>query len=283
MTCYDYFRPQSLAGVWDLAQKYPGSRYVAGGTDLLVKIKQGTAKPQALISLRLVPELSGIEIGEKIRIGAATTITDLINHPDLGTVCPVLIRAAKRLGGPQVRNVATIGGNLCNCSPCADTALPLLILDARVVLKSTSGDREIPMHEFFRGPGESCLSSGEILGEIIIDTPSPGAKAAFMKKGRVRMDLAIASLALLLEMEGNTGKCKKARIAAGSVAPVPLRLKKVEQLFIGAVITEKMLIEAQQIAEKSVSPITDVRSTESYRRRLIGTYVKRAVGELLDK
>jgi len=252
----------------------------------MVQIKNRELQPSqstpALISLRSIPELSGIEMGEKTRIGAMATITDLIHHPELGGIFPVLIQAAKRIGSPQVRNVGTIGGNLCNCSPCADTALALLVLDARVVLKCSEGSREIPLNDFFIGPGESCLASGEVLTEILLDKPAPNSRAIFIKKGRVRMDLAIASVAVLLEMDGDTRKCKKARVAAGSVAPVPLRLKKVEELLENAVISKEMLTEAQKIAMNSVSPITDIRSTAEYRRQIVDVYIKRAVEKLLD-
>lgn len=283
MNSYDYLKPQSLSEVWELNKRFPGARYIAGGTDLMVKIKKREVKPAALISLRSIPGLSGIDIGETIRIGAMTTIADLILHLELGLIFPVLTQAARRLGGPQIRNVATIGGNLCNCSPCADTALPLLVLEARVVLKRAEGTREVQLSEFFLGPGESCLLSGEILTDILIDKPTSKIKATFKKKGRVRMDLAVASLALLLEMEGNTRKCKKARLAAGSVAPVPLRLKKVEELFENAEISEEVLNKAQKTAESSISPITDIRSSADYRRNIVGVYLKRSVQELLDR
>lgn len=282
MSGYDYFKPGSLEELWDVSKKYPHARYIAGGTDLMVKIKKRLVKPAALISLRSIPQLAGIEIGKTIRIGAATTVTDLIEHPQLSALFPVLIQAANRLGSPQIRNVATIGGNLCNCSPCADTALPLLVLDARATMISPQGSREIPLAEFFKGPGESCLLPGEILADIILDKPAPGTKAVFMKKDRVRMDLSIASLALLLEMENDNRTCKKARAAAGSAAPTPLRLTRVEQLFESAEISEAIIAEAQQLAASSVSPITDIRAAESYRRRIISVYLGRAVRELVD-
>lgn len=282
MSGYDYFKPGYLAELWDLSKKYPDARYIAGGTDLMVKIKKRLVKPAALISLRSIPQLAGIEIGETTRIGAMTTITDLIEHPKLETLFPVLIQAAKRLGSAQIRNVATIGGNLCNCSPCADTALPLLVLEARVTLTSPGGSREIKLSDFFQGPGESCLLPGEILTDIILDKPAPRTKAVFMKKGRVRMDLAIASLALLLEMESDNRTCKKARAAAGSAAPTPLRLKEVEELFENAEISEAILAEAQQLTASCVSPITDIRASDSYRRRIVSVYLGRAARELVD-
>ena len=279
MSNLDYFKPQSLEEVWDLDEKFPGSRYIAGGTDLMVKIKSRTIKPRAMISLRSISGLSGIEIGEKVRIGAMTTITDLLEHPELGRIFPVLVQAAKRLGSPQIRNVGTVGGNLCNCSPCADTALAVLILDARVILKNPRVSREVALEEFFIGPGESCLAGAELMTEILLDKPAPNVRAIFMKKGRVKMDLAIASVGVLLEMHGDT--CKEARFAAGSVAPVPLRLKKVEELFENAVISKEIIQEAQKIAMNSISPITDIRSTADYRREIVGVYVKRALEKLM--
>lgn len=279
MSNFDYFRPRTLDEAWDLYKKSPGARYIAGGTDLLVKIKNRDVKPWGLISLRSIPGLSGIEIGETTRIGSMTTITDLVRHPDLGGIFPVLSQAAKRIGSLQIRNAATVGGNLCNCSPCADTALALLLLDARVVLTSPKGSREVPLEEFFLGPGESCLATGEILTEILLDKPAGDARAVFMKKGRVKMDLAIASVGVLLEMDGYL--CRGARFAAGSVAPVPLRLEKVEEWFKNAVISRELIMEGQKIAVSSISPITDIRSTADYRREIVGVYIKRAVESLL--
>ena len=236
-------------------------------------------QPPALISLRSIPELATIEINGGARIGALATISDIIQHPELGHNYPVLKEAGKRLGSVQIRNVATIGGNLCNCSPSADMALPLLVLEAKVRLQSAKASREILLEEFFKGPGESCLFSDEVLTDILLDPPRQKAKAIFLKKGRVKMDLAIASLAVLLEMEG--GKCRKVRIAAGSVAPIPLRLSKVETLLEGAAISKDLVSKAQQLAREIVSPITDVRATEEYRRQIVGVYVKRGLEKIL--
>jgi carbon-monoxide dehydrogenase medium subunit len=274
----DYYRPRTFDEALELQEKIPGARFIAGGTDVMVKIRNGDLRPPALISLRSIPELSGIEEEEVTRIGAMTTISELIEHPTLQKRYPVLVKAARRHSGPQIRNVATIGGNLCNCSPCADTATPLLVLDARIRLRSAAGSREAPLDELFRGPGETCLASGEILTDILLDTQPKDAKAAFLKKGRVSMDLAVASVAVLLEMDGTA--CRRARVAAGSVAPVPLRLKKVEELLEGNALSGKILYRAQETAAESVSPITDVRATEAYRRRLVGVYVRRAIEAL---
>lgn len=279
MRRFDYFRPKSLKEALQLKKTIAGAKFISGGTDLLIQIKNRELQPSALISLGSIQELSTIEVDGGARIGALSTICDIIQNPELGHNYPVLVEAAKRLGSVQIRNVATVGGNLCNCSPCADIALPLLVLEAKVRLQTAKVSRDVPLNEFFIGPGESCLASDEILTDILLNSPPQNAKAAFLKKGRVKMDLAIASVAVLLEMEGEI--CRKARISAGSVAPVPLRLNKVEELLEGATISKELVAEAQQLAAESVSPITDVRATEEYRRLIVGVLVKRGLEKIL--
>ena len=280
MNRFKYYRPRSFDEVWELKEKIPDALFIAGGTDVIVGIKNNELRPQALISLRSIPGLGNIKVNEGARIGALATISDILQNPELRKDYPVLVEAAKSLGSVQIRNVATIGGNLCNCSPCADMALPLLVMEAKVRLQTTKEKREIPLNEFFKGPGESCLAPHEILTDILLDPPQKNAKTSFMKKGRVKMDLAVASVAVLLEMEGK--RCRKARIAAGSVAPVPLRLSKIETMFEGATLTKKHVVEAQRLAEDNIVPITDVRSTEEYRRQITGVLVKRAVERALE-
>ncbi len=279
MTRYDYHRPGTLDEAWALHGQTPGTQFVAGGTDLMVGIKNRAVKPTAVVSLRSISDIAGVSVGDVTRIGAMTTITDIIQHQELCERFPVLIEAAREIGSVQIRNVATVGGNLCNASPCADAALPLLVLDASLRLQRPGGRREIPLAELFTGPKATCMEPGEILTEILIPTPSAETKAVFLKKGRVKMDIAVASLAVLLEMDGKT--CKKARVAAGSVAPVPLHLKEVEAHLEGKQLTKDVVEEARKLAEKGVSPITDIRSTAEYRRHIVGVFLKRGIGQLL--
>lgn len=279
MRRYDYHRPASLDEALRLKKTLSGSRFIAGGTDLMVQIKNKEIHPQALISLRSISGLSGIDVNGTVRIGSLTTIGDIACSGKLKDRFPLLLDAAKRVGSVQIRNVATIGGNLCNCSPCSDMALPLLVLEASVTIRNSLTTHEMPIEKFFLGPGQSCLSPDEIMTEIFVDAPAPQARTLFLKKGRVKMDLAIASVAILLELKGK--KCLKARIAAGSVAPVPLRLKEVENFLEGKTLTTATVVEAKNLAEKSVSPITDIRSTEEYRRSITGVYVQRGLEVLL--
>lgn len=281
MSRYDYHQPRSLDEAFRLKKTIPESLYISGGTDSMVRIKKKELRPHALISLRSIPNLSGVKNGKIIRIGAMTFISELLKNSLLYEKFPVLLDAAKALGSVQIRNAATIGGNLCNGSPAADMAPPLLVLEAKVRLQSAQKSRVLPLEKFFLGPGETGLSPGEILTDILLDQPEPNTHGVFLKKGRTRMDLAVASLAALIRTEGN--RCVKIRIAAGSVAPVSMRLLEVEAFLEGAAFSRKLLTEAQQLAAKSVSPITDVRSTADYRHHLVGVMVKRALEKLLDK
>jgi len=281
MNRYDYHQPDTLEEAFRLKKTIPDSLFISGGTDLMVRIKKRELSPRALISLRSIPGLSGIENGKIIRIGAMTSISDVLQNSLLYEKFPVLIDAAKFLGSIQIRNMATFGGNLCNGSPAADMAPPLLVLEAKVRLQGGQKSRDLPLEKFFRGPGKTGLSPDEIMTDILLDPPEPDTHGVFLKKGRTKMDLAVASVAALIRTEGN--RCFKARIAAGSVAPVPMRLLEVETLLEGSSFSRELLTEAQELAAKSVSPITDVRSTADYRCHLVGVLLKRALEKLLDK
>ncbi|MBW1811450.1 MAG: xanthine dehydrogenase family protein subunit M [Deltaproteobacteria bacterium] len=279
MSGYDYHRPLSLAEVFELRRVSPEAELIAGGTDMMVRVKNHVSSPADLISLRNIENLSGIEPGDVTRIGALTTISNLIEHAELAEKFPVLVEAASQLGSPQIRNVATLGGNLCNCSPCADTATPLLVHEASLRLQSPDQTREVPLQEFFVGPGQTCAAPEEILTDILLPSPKPNARTVFMKKGRVKMDLAIASLSVLLEMDNDT--CTKARLAAGSVAPVALRLFEVEQFLEGKQLNRSLAALAGKQAAKIISPISDIRASQEYRRQIIEVFVKRSIEKLI--
>ncbi len=277
MSAAAYHRPRSLREALSCMDQTPNARLIAGGTDLLVKQRKerpGVAAP--LISLRSVSELRQIDIdGERLRIGSAVPLTDVAASPGLAERFPVLVDSIRVLGSRQIRNVATLGGNLCNASPAADTAPALLTLDATVELVGTDGTRELPLAEFLHGPGQTALMPGEILTAVILDPPPPGAGMAFLRKGRVKMDLAIVSLAVVLSMDGDV--CVQARLAAGAVAPVPLRLDAAESILVGSQLDAATIQRAQAAAQAAIAPISDLRSSADYRRRLLGVYVKRGV------
>jgi CO/xanthine dehydrogenase FAD-binding subunit len=283
-TIQEYHRPRSLEQALALRAERPGACFAAGGTDLFVQLGRAPADapPTSVISLRAVEELLGVTTDEesgRTRIGAAVTIAELLAHPLINDNFPVLAQACAVLGSPQIRNVATVGGNLCNASPCADTAPPLLALEARVELVDPAGGtRELPLEEFFTGPGETALAPDELLGAVLLQRQGDGACGLFLKKRRVRMDLALASVAAQVKADGRW--CERARLAAGSVAPTPIRLREVERLLEGKEISGQLLLEAQKLSSRIVAPISDLRTTEEYRRGVVGVYVRRALDQL---
>ena len=281
MSHYEYYQPESLDEAFRLKNTIPESLYISGGTDLMVRIKKREIRPHALVSLRSIPDLSGVKNGKIIRIGSMTSISDVSKNQVLHEKFPILIQAALALGSVQIRNVATIGGNLCNGSPAADMAPPLLVLEAKVKLQNAKKTRDLPIDNLFKGPGETILAPREILTDILLEPPEQNTYTIFLKKGRTKMDLAIASVAALIRVEGN--RCSRARIAVGSVAPTPVRLFEVESLLEGSALSPEILAKTQNLTTKSVAPITDVRSTAEYRRHLIGVLVRRSIERLLGK
>lgn len=282
MKRFDYHQPQTLGEAFNLMEKSGGNaRYIAGGTDLIVRIKQKLIRPDALISLTGIVSLKELRLNGAVSMGSMTLCRDMERSGDLKKACPGLVEAASLLANPQIRNVATVGGNICNGAPSADCAPPLLVLDAVLLLEGPGGEREVPVADFFEGPGKTCLEPLEILTRIRLPQCVRGTGMSFVKMGRVSQDIAIANAAALVVMEGK--KCRKCRVAAGAVAPVPLRLRKVEELLEGRAIDTELLEEVGRLASREVQPITDVRSTEAYRRQVSGVLVKRALTEALDR
>lgn len=281
MKRFEYHMPKSLDEAYALMQEHQGrARYIAGGTDVMVRINQKALDPDALISLRHVEELKGIRQNGGITLGSMTLLRDIERDSLVTSQYPALTRAVGWLANPQIRNVATIGGNLCNAAPSADGAPPLMVVEAILTMEGPDETREVPVEDFFAGPGETCMGPLEILKAIHLPELPARAGTAFLKVGRTRQDLAIVNAAALLVLEG--GVCTQCRLAVGAVAPVPLRLKKVEKMIEGHEIDADLLHQVGVTVEKEVRPITDVRSTEEYRRTVSGVLVRRAIGQALE-
>jgi len=276
-----YHRPRTLDEALSLKAETADARYLAGGTDLLVRMKNGVEDVRSLISLRSLPELAAITANGAASIGAMATLTDVLEHPTLDERYPVLVEAVRRIGSVQIRNVATLGGNLASAAPCADSAPALLVLDAKVRIAGRDGHRDLPLVELFTGPRQTCLGPEEVLTAILLDPPRPRARGVFLKKTRVHVDLALASVAVLVELDADRKTCAHVRIAAGSVAPTPLRLPEVETLMAGEKITPELMARARELARDAVAPISDVRASADYRRHLTGVLLVRGLSALL--
>lgn len=281
VTVGDYVRIGSVDELLALFEtsSYP-VRLIAGGTDLLTRIEPDSAERVLVADIGDVDELAGLETtGEGLRIGAATKLADLQGSELLSGVLGVLAGAAARVGSPQIRNLATIGGNICNASPAADTVPPLLILDARAEMVSPRGLRTVPLDEFFVGPGQTVMNKNEFLAAVFIPTQPKGAVAVYMKQSpRRAMDLAVVGVGALLAREGNG---LQARIALGAVAPTPLRAVQAERLLEEAIELEGDVISrAAELAAQEVAPISDVRASAEYRREMVRALTERAVRQL---
>lgn len=276
MKKFNYYQPETLKDAYSLMEKLKGeARYVAGGTDIIVNIKNRVIQPDALISLRGIKELAGIRLNGELMLGSMTPLRDLERDPRIGNGYPALARAAMILATPQIRNVATIGGNLCNAAPSADCAPPLLVVEARLTLEGLGGRREVSIEDFFKGPGQTCMDATEILTQIRIFPPREHTGMTFVKLGRVSTDIALVNAAACITMEGKT--CSRCRLAVGAVAPFPLRLISVEQMIEGEEPSAELLDRAARMVADEVKPITDIRSTAEYRRITSGVLVKRAI------
>ncbi len=258
-------------------EKGPTSRILAGGTDLLVQSRSEKVIFTHLIDLKGVEGLSSIRLLDgKIAIGALTPIGEVHKSELVRAMFPVLADACGQLGSSQTRNKATIGGNLCNASPSAETACPLLVLDAAVKILGFKSVRVVSVHEFFVGPGQTVLGSGEIVKEIVIPFREGILGTSYQKLGRRKaMEIAIANVAVAVTRKENT--CLESRIALGAVAPVPMRALKAEAILRGAPWTEEALEEAAMSAAEACQPISDIRASEWYRRKMVRVLVRRAL------
>lgn len=281
MKKFDYHQPETLPDALHLMETHSEkARYIAGGTDIIVRIKRKAVEPDALISLRGIGELKGIHVNDGLSLGSTTLLCDMERNADIARHYPALSQGVRWLANPQIRNVATVGGNLCNAAPSADCAPPLLVLEAAVTLEGPGGRRELPLSAFFTGPGETCMEPIEVVTRIYVAPPEKGTGMASQKIGRSAQDIAIANAAALLVVEN--GICRKCRLAVGAVAPTPLRLTDVESEVEGQKINPDLLDHVENRVREAVHPITDVRSTKEYRRYVSGVLVKRAIQQAME-
>jgi CO/xanthine dehydrogenase FAD-binding subunit len=283
---FEYDEPSSIQETVDiLAEHGDRARLLAGGTDLIIMMRRGRISPKHVISLWGVPGLDSLRGNGETTIGALTTHRTIeqwvaVRHPAMLS----LVEAAKVVGGHQVRNVATIGGNLCNASPAADTPPPLLCLDAQVHLAGPNGTRVVSLNQFFLGPGQTVRAVDEVLTEIVIPPLPPSTASAFLKAGRRKaMEISVVNVAARITLENGSLVCRDARIALGAVAPTPIRAPAAEDLLRGEPMEARVIHEAGRRAVADARPISDVRASADYRRMLIATLVERAIWKCVER
>lgn len=256
-----------------------GTVPLGGGTNVLIDIRARNTAPDSLISLKKIPALRGIqEEGGRVIVGATTTISDLLRHPDMGRLGSSLVDAARVFAGQMVRNAATVAGNICCGSPAADLVPPLLVLNAVVTLQSSKGSREVPLSEFYTGFKTNVRQHSELVTQISWPTPLANSTNLFYKLARRKGD-AITVVGVAVSLSIVDGKCRCARIALGAVAPFVTRATGAESMLEGKALSKELIEAAAHQAMEASSPIADIRASAEYRRQQVYVLSRRLINQ----
>ena len=282
---FEYHEPTSLAEAVHLGARFGADgRFLAGGTDLIIQMRRGKVAPRHVVSLHRVPGLDRIEVNGRVRLGALVTHGAIERWAAFQGRLRGLIEGAQVVGGHQVRNVGTVGGNVANASPAADVVPVLLALDATVTCLGVDGERTVALEEFLAGPARTAHRPGELLTAVGFGILDERAATAFLKSGRRRaMEISVVCVAARLTLDTAGERCVDARIALGAVAPATWRTREAERVVEGRVPTPEVLREAGRAAAADCRPITDVRASARYRRLLVETLVPRALARCLER
>jgi carbon-monoxide dehydrogenase medium subunit len=277
----DYFEPKTVSEAVSLLAKYGAeAKVIAGGTDMLVDMKY-KEEPGCLVNIKKIPGLGAIrENGGSLRIGALTTIRDLETSTLVREKLPVLWESSHQFASLQIRNTATIGGNICRASPSGETLAPLLVLEAAGKCAFTDGEKTQPFTSFFQGPGKSVLGSTGLLTEIDVPYPAAGSKGVYLKHAvRGAMDIAMVGVAILVTPDAAKNSVQDVRIGLGAVAPTPIRAEKAEALLRGKPLGAALIKEVAAMTAAESSPIDDQRSSAENRRWIVEALTRRGLKE----
>jgi carbon-monoxide dehydrogenase medium subunit len=284
---FSYVEPSTLQeAIQGAAEKEGGTCFLAGGTDLLVRMKRGEILPRSLVNLKRIKGLNQIEREPKegLRIGALARISEIEHSLRVFSSHPVLVQAAGLLGSPSIRNLATLGGNVGRASPASDLTPSLMVLRARVSVEGPQGRKELAIEQLFLEPGKTLLSPAEVMTSFFIPEMAPNTGAIYLKLGRrSAVDCALVGVAALLTLSGKKMEATEANIALASVGPVPLRAKRAEGILLSGSLTEERIKEAAKAAAEDASPITDMRASSSYRKEMVKVLTYRALLKALHQ
>jgi carbon-monoxide dehydrogenase medium subunit len=285
MRRFDLATPQSLDECLKLlGARDPDTKLLAGGTDLLPQMKNGLLKPARVIDLSGVAELRVLaaDDGRGLRVGAAVTARRLELDPRVRSAYPALAESGALVGSIQVRNLATVGGNLCNAAPSADMAPPLVALDAEAVIAGPGGRRRVPLASFFLGVRRTVLGPDELLVEFLVPSPGPRSGGSYLRH-TPRRELDIAVVGVASQVTLTDGVCAKARIALAAVAPIPVRATAAEQALEGHPLTPSLIERAAALAVEAARPISDQRGSAEYRRHHVRVLTRRTLTSALAR
>lgn len=287
LPAFEYVRPENRDSVVQLLEGHGESaRLMMGGTDLFPGLRDGRYRPATVIDVKRVPGMQDMEPGDggRLLIGAGVTMNQLASHAWVRKVVPMLAQAAGSVASVQIRNRATVGGNLCNASPCADMAPSLLVLEATVSLYSSTGLRSMLLTEFLVGPGQTALGATEFMVRIELPGIAPGSMGCYHKLGRVRAgDLALVGVAVLAEPDPSLASGYRFKIGLGSVSPVPMRAQQAEEILASGDLSDGSLHAASKAAMDAARPISDVRGSAEYQKAMVRAVALRALREVRDQ
>jgi len=285
MKPFEYLEPKTVEEAVSLLSKYRGkAKVIAGGTDLVVQMRGELTKPQYVVDITAISGLDYINYDEKggLRVGALTTIRGLERSTVLHQRYPVISVAASRLGSVAIRNVGTLGGNLCNAASSAEMAPALIGLSARAKIAGPDGERIVPLEDFFTGPGITVLKTEELLLEIEVPALLSGTKGIYLKHAiRGTGDLAIVGVAVMVTPEPKGEVCRDIKIVLGAVAPTPMRAHNAEEIIKGKRVDKALINKSAQVASDEACPISDVRASAEYRRDMVKVFTQRALREVM--
>ncbi len=280
----DYHEPTTLEEAVQLMTRYPDTAsFFAGGTDLLVELREQTRRADHVVNLKRIPDLGMLTFDPRagVHCGALVTVRTLENAPFIRAHYAGLWQAARELASIPVRERATLAGNVCRASPSADTLPPLIADQAVAHVYGPAGRRDVTLEDFFLGPGRTVLSHEEVLTGFSIPAPEPGTGKSYIKHGRRKaMELATVGVAVTLTLDGDS--VRDLRIVLGAVAPTPIRAPEAEQVLIGKRPEPALIEQAAEAAIAGSRPISDVRSSADYRRRMVGVQTRRALQQALE-
>lgn len=282
---FEYLEPATIEEAVLLLSRHNGrAKIIAGGTDLLILIRRRVTNPEYLIDISSIAELNFIEHDESgLRIGAMTPISSLLKSSNVQREFPVICKAANQFGSVAIRNVATVGGNLCNAAPSAEVAPALIGLSAKARIVGPDGERVVLLEDFFTGPGCTVLAEGELLVAIEVPRPEPNTRGTYLKHAlRGTIDPATVSVAVVATLDSGA-TCKDIKLVLGAVFPTPLRSRKVEAILKGKNVDEALIMQSAEAAADESRPISDIRGSAEYRRDMVKVFTARAIREVLTK
>ena len=282
-----YAAPRTLAeAVALLNDKGDRARVLAGGTDIIVQAREHRRDLDLLVDVKNIPEVNELAYDPKkgLRLGAAVPCYRIYEHAEIAKAYPGLIDAVSLVGGIQIQSRASVGGNLCNGSPAADTIPPLIVLKGTCVVAGPKGTRQVPVEKFCTAPGRTVLERGELLVRLELPPPKPHSGAHYLRFiPRNEMDIAVAGAAASVTLDDKKTRCVAARIALAAVAPTPLLVPDAGAALVDGAINESLINKAASLAQAAAKPISDMRGDADYRRHLVGVLVKRAIAGAVER